>query len=151
MTFRGFTLIEMLITVGIILVVAGLSIPFLFSYSVSGDVTTYANDIERTLRRAQLQSINGYTGMPWGVYFDEAQNKMVIFQGSEYVSRDPHYDQEITYSPALNVVPTFGAEIYFSVYSGTPSATGTVTVTSTEALFIKTIKINELGIIDAPN
>ncbi len=151
MSSRGFTLIEMVIVVGIILVVAGLSIPFLFSYQVTSEVATYANDVERTLRRAQLQAINGYHGTSWGVYFDNNQKQFIIFQGNSYTSRDQNYDQEIDYPNAFNIASTFGQEIYFAVYSGLPSLAGTVTVTSSESLFSKSIIVNELGVINANN
>ena len=148
MLSRGFTLIEMLIVIGVILVVAGLSIPFLFSYQASSEVVVYSNNIERTLRRAQLQAINGYQAEGWGVYFDNSEKKFTIFKGDDYSGRDKQYDQEITYSESLNIFSTFGNEIYFNLYSGVPSVTGTVTVTSTEALFIHSVVVNQLGIIN---
>jgi len=127
---RGFTLIELLIVIGIFVIVGALSAPFLQSFQVSSDLYTHAYTINKTLRRAQQQAIIGKNGSSWGVYFDNGAKKFVLFKGQDYLTRDQSFDQEIEYPQSFSVSTDFGDEVYFFLYSGQPSITGTTTITS---------------------
>lgn len=143
---RGFTLIELILVIAISVIVAGLSIPFLQSFGVSTDTRTHALTINRTLRRAQQQAMSGQVDASWGVYFDTTGNEIILYQGDNYVARDTDYDQSTILEGGLTLSNTFGDDINFAVYSGTPSVSGTATITSqNNEVFI--ISVTSLGII----
>ena len=127
---RGFTLIELLVVIAILGIIAGLSIPFFQTLQVSSDLYTYADTISKTLRRAQQQAIIGQHDSSWGVYFNNGQKIFVLFKGDNYNTREQEYDQQSEYPQTFNVSTDFADEIFFSLYSGLPSAAGVVTITS---------------------
>lgn len=143
---EGFTLIELALVLGIFAAVAVLSMPFLQSFQVSSDLYSYVNDLNATLRRAQQQAVNGLNNSSWGVYFDSSGKKIILFKGESYTTRDQPYDQETSYPEIFNISPSFGNEIYFSLYSGQPSVSGLVTMTGPNN-GIKTISVSDFGLI----
>ena len=128
----GFTLIELLIVIGILVIVSGLSVPFLQTFQVSSDLYTHANTVTQILRRAQRQAVVGLNSSDWGVYFNNGNKKFILFKGEDYVTRDMAYDQETDYPKVFNIATDFGDEIYFSLYSGRPSVVGNITVVSSD-------------------
>ena len=142
---RGFTLVELLIVIAILGIVGGLSVPFIQSFQVSSDLATHSNTIARTLRRAQMQAITGLDSQSWGVYFDSAGKKLILFQGDDFATRDQSLDQQLDYSESFSVSTDFSDEIYFVIYSGSPSVSGVVIVASLNDS--KNISIDSFGLI----
>ena len=147
---KGFTLIELLIVIGILAIVAVFSLPFLQTFQVSSDLNTYVNTIQKTLRRAQHQSIAGQYNSSWGVYFDNGTKVFVLFKGDDYAVRDQEFDQPTDYPEIFNITTDFGDEIYFTQYNGQPSAVGTVTMTNPNNES-KIISIDSFGLIQINN
>lgn len=144
---RGFTLIELIIVLGILVVVSALAIPFTQTFRVSSDLNTHTNTILQTLQRAQQLAITGQNSSAWGVYFDDNNKKFVMFKGIDYATRDTEYDQESDYADIFIVNTDFGGEIYFALFSGTPSVSGTTTITSVNN-DIQYITIKNFGLIE---
>lgn len=147
---RGFTLIELLIVMAILAVAAALSVPFIQTFQVSSDLYTNLDTINQTLRRAQYQAMTGQNSAAWGVYFNTAGKNIVLFQGDSYAARDQSYDQATEYADIFSITTDFSDEIYFSLYSGQPSASGTVTIASPNN-DSKDITINNFGLIQISN
>jgi len=143
---RGFTLIELLIVIGILAIVAVFSLPFLQTFQVSSDLNTYVNTVQKTLRRAHLQSIAGQNNDSWGVYFDTPAKKFILFKGSDYSTREQDYDIETEYPEIFSIATDFGNEIYFTQYSGQPSLVGTVILSGPNNKS-ESISINDIGLI----
>lgn len=143
---KGFTLIELIVVIGIFTIVSALSVPFIQSFQTSSNLHTHANTIVRTLRRAQQQAIAGRDDSSWGVYFDSSNNQFLMFLGDDYATRDEDYDQETEYSNIFIIDTDFGNEIYFSIYSGQPSEAGTITISSPNNQS-KVISIGSLGMV----
>lgn len=147
---RGFTLIELIIILGILALTSVLAIPFIQSFQVSSDLLTHTQNLTQTLRRARQQAIFGQNNSNWGVYFDNSGKSFILFKGENFTSRDQDYDQKIDYPAIFNVNPDFGNEIYFSLYTGQPSVNGTVTISSPNNAS-KDIIINNSGLIEINN
>ncbi|OGY45138.1 MAG: hypothetical protein A2729_00075 [Candidatus Buchananbacteria bacterium RIFCSPHIGHO2_01_FULL_39_14] len=146
----GFTIVEILIILGVLAIVATLSLPFIQSFQVSSDLTTYSEQLTQTLRRAQQKAMAGQNNSAWGVYFNNGQKKVILFKGVDYGSRDSDFDEEISYPPSFSVNTDFSGLIFFNLYRSSPSVGGIVTITS-QNNESKNITINELGIIQLIN
>lgn len=144
---RGFTLIELILVVALMALIGGMSAPFFQSFQVSSDLYTYTDTITRTLRRAQVQSIAGQNANSWGVYFDTAANTITLFYGNSYAIRDQSYDEVTKVPNSFDFTTTFSDEIFFTIYSGSPSSVGSVTLTDQNG-GSETVTINTLGLID---
>lgn len=119
---QGFTLIEILIVISMILFLFGLSLPVYQSMMFGSEVENANKILVSTLRRAQTQSTAGLDDSKWGVYVTSTH--VILFKGDTYATRDTTADTSYTFPAALAVSgPT---EIVFTKRYGTPSTTGTI-------------------------
>ena len=139
----GFTLMEILLSVAIIAIIAGTSIPIYQSFQVRNDLDVVANSIVQTLRRAQVLSQSSDGDSSWGVYIQSTST--VLFKGSSYALRTSALD-EIFEVPG-SLTPTGVLEIVFTKFTGEPQVTGTTTLTSTTNE-TRNIYINSKGMIN---
>ncbi len=147
---RGFTLIELIIVLVVLAIVSVLAIPFIQSFQVSSDLYTYTDTVTQTLRRAQQQALVGQNSSAWGVYFDTGNRQFILFKGENFSARDQDYDQKFDYPQIFSLNTNFGDEIYFSLYSGQPSVSGSVTINDANNN-TKTILIDDYGKIQTSN
>jgi len=125
---HGFTLVELLVVLAILVIVAALAIPFVYSWQTSSDLYTDADTLTQILRRARHQAVTGQNQKAWGVYFDSANHQFILFAGGSFSSRETEFDQAFDYPESFNLTTDFGEEIYFSAYTGQASASGMVTL-----------------------
>jgi prepilin-type N-terminal cleavage/methylation domain-containing protein len=139
---RGFTLIEMLLSVGIIALLAGLSLPVYQSFHTRNELDITTQSLTNALRRAQVYARSGFGDSGWGVSVQSGA--VTLFKGSTFVSRDTSYDEITIVSPTTSVSGL--SEVLFSKLSGAPSTTGSVTLTNTnnEA---RTVTLNAKGMV----
>lgn len=138
----GFTLLEVLLSVAIIGILAGLGTPIYQSFQVRNDLDIAGNTIAGSLRRAQVlsQGVDGDT--TWGLYVQSGE--ITLFQGSSYASRDVDFD-EVFILPA-SIIPSGISEIVYNKFTGEPQITGTIILTS-NSNETRNITINEKGTI----
>lgn len=141
---KGFTLIELLLTVALFSVVAGMSLPISYTWITNNDATILTATIAQSLRRAQILAQSGMEDGAWGLYIDADANKLTIFQGQDYVSREVVSDEIFDFSPNVSISGL--NEIVFSKQTGEPSATGDIIV-STSQNDDHNISINEAGLV----
>ena len=130
---RGFTLIELMIVIGIIAVLGIVSLISLRGSKNMADLTGTAKLVASSLRQAQSQSVSGYQGVPWGVHFDNATNTTPFFAlfYSSYatttvVSRYA-LPLDVQFS-ASSVSPGSFVNVIFASISGIPSASTSITL-----------------------
>ena len=96
---KGFTLIEVLIAIGIIFFLGGmglfLSMDFYRTFSFRSD----NNTVVSILHKARMQALsnidlNDAGGKDHGVHYDAVTHQMTIFEGSSYGS-EPAQDEDI--------------------------------------------------------
>ena len=127
---RGFTLLEVLVVIGLFAVAAGLVLS-IGSHSHSG--FNAEDDIDlvlATLQKARSQSMNGVCigigcvgAVAHGVQVDP--HALVLFQGSTYDAADTANEYIQTESAATNLS---GNTIIFMPLSGQTNATSTITI-----------------------
>ena len=123
---RGFTLVEMLLSVAIIAMMAGLSLPIYQSFQNRNELDITAQNLASAMRRAQTYSRGMSGDSQWGVAVQSGA--ITLFKGATYAGRDATYDEVSTVSSSTGVSGL--GEISFAKLSGAPSTSGTVTFTN---------------------
>ena len=136
----GFTLIEMMLSVAVIAIIGGISVPIYQSFQVRNDLDIAAVTTAQSLRRAQVlaEAVDGDTS--WGVEIQSGN--ITVFKGVSYASRDTNYD-EVSDVPT-SITSSGLSEVVFTKFTGLPASTGTITLTS-NANETRTITINAKG------
>ncbi len=138
----GFTLIEALLSVAIIGILAGVSLPVYLSFQNRNDLDLAAQSIAETLRRAETYSRGVQGDAQWGVAIRPTY--ITLFKGTSYAARIASYDEN-TSLPATVTVGGL-SDIPFTKWSGAPTSTGTITLTSTAGS--RSVVINAKGMVD---
>lgn len=140
---RGFTLVEMLLSVGIIAILTGLSVPVYATFAARNDLDLNHQSTAQALRRAQTYARAVEGDSQWGVSIQS--NQTVLFKGASYATRDAGFDETTSFGPG--VTSTTG-EIVFAKLSGAPSTTGGVTLTQTSTNDTRTVNLNAKGMVE---
>jgi len=80
MNKKGFSLIELLMVIAILAILSSGVVIWFLGYQREAELGSTAKTIVNTLRDAQSRSINGKDFKSWGVYFDNLNNKFVLFR-----------------------------------------------------------------------
>ncbi len=139
----GFTLPEVLLSLALLSIIGGMSIPMYRMFLVRDDLDIAATTLAQSLRRAQALSESGDGDTTWGVHV--GVGSILVYKGASYVSRDSTFDENT--SIPTTIVPAGLSDIAFSKITGLPNATGTFTLTS-QANETRTTTINEKGMVD---
>jgi len=113
---NGFTLLEILIVVGIIAVLMSLSLPLGLDFYRGQQLETQSQEIVQTLRRAQLKAMSVEDDSSFGVYFTD--DNYTLFKGSSYTTREFQYDEVFNLSLILTLSGL--SEVVFSKLEGAP-------------------------------
>jgi len=113
---KGFTLIEILLVVGILMILAILTLPITFDFYRSQQLNTYAQELTQTLRRAQLKAMSVESGSSFGVYLTD--DNYTLFKGSSFENRDLQYD-EVFDLPQIITISGI-KEVVFLKFEGIP-------------------------------
>lgn len=143
MNNKGFTLIEVMLSLAIIAIIAGMSVPIYQSFQVKNDLDIAATTIAQTFRRAEMLAQASAGDSSWGVH--AGSGRIVLFQGTSYATRNSAYD-EISDLP-LDITATGTTEFIAAHFTGYPVTAGTLTLTST-ANETRTITINNYGMVE---
>lgn len=120
----GFALIELILVVGIIGAVTGLSVPLYRDYQIRNDLNLATEQVTQGLARARLLAQSGEDDDGWGFYVPAG----ILYKGSAYADRDPTYDE--TYPMPSTIATTGLTEVAYGKLSGQPSTTGSITLTA---------------------
>lgn len=140
---RGFTLLEVLLSVAIISVITGLSLPVLTSFNNRNDLDITTQRVVSQFRRAQTYSRGVNGDSQWGVHIQAGS--AILYKGATYAGRDTAYDEE-TIIPATFSI-TGISDVVYSKLAGAPSQTGSITLTNTISNEARTITINAKGMV----
>ncbi len=143
---NGFTLIEVLIVIGIIIILSATTLPLYSNLQISSQLNDGNLLIIQTLRTAREKSLVGYNDSSYGVKF--LSNSFILYQGSSYATRNSFYDRITELSPVLSISTTLtNDEINFSKGLGEPNNIGTI-ILSHNSGGEREIFINSLGKIE---
>ncbi|MBU0614014.1 hypothetical protein KJ766_01870 [Patescibacteria group bacterium] len=116
-------MLEMLLSVAIIGILAGMGAVVMRSFQLNDNVSVAASIAGQAMRQAQVRSMSGDGDSTWGVFIQEGE--IIIFKGDSYAGRDADYDESFSINTALVVSGT--SEIVFESVTGLPSTTTVIT------------------------
>lgn len=131
---EGFTLIEILIVITILIIMTVMAVPYFYSFQKKADLDSSAEKIISIIRIAQNKTRASEQGSQWGVRFennsDPNPDKYILFKGSSYISADE------TYSLSGNIEiydislagGGSGIDIIFNKLSGGTSQDGSISI-----------------------
>lgn len=140
---KGFTLLELLLSLALIAILAVIAIPFYLSYQTQNDFHIAVESTVQSLRRAQALSRAGEGDSAWGVHLSSGQ--VTLFKGVEFTLRDPEFDE--TYSFPTNITLTGVDEFVFAKLSGLPDASGSINLESPRH-DLASVVVNSWGMVD---
>lgn len=140
---KGFALLELLLSIAVVAILSGLSVPVYQSFQVKNDLDVAVNTVAQGLRRAQVssQSVDGDIG--WGV--NVGNSTIIVFKGSSFISRDSTFDE--VFDLPSTITPSGLQEIVFNKFSGLPQSSGTITLFSSISE-TKTLTVNGKGMVE---
>jgi len=141
---KGFTLLEVLLSIAIISGMAAFSIPVYQSFQVKNDLDLAVSKTIQTLGRAQMLSQGVDGDVTWGIKIQTGS--ITLFKGISFNTRDVSFDEISVISQSITLAPLSLNEIIFNKLSGEPQSQGTITLTSTNNE-TKTITINAKGFV----
>jgi type II secretory pathway pseudopilin PulG len=139
---KGITLIEIVLTMAIITILAGLATPFYMTVQTKNDFEITVSTTAHKIRRAQFLAQSGDKDSDWGISI--ANEEITLFVGENYTSRNSNYDEIYLLPPTIEVSGL--TELIFNKTTGIPKDTGTITFTS-NLNETRNITINTKGII----
>lgn len=140
---KGFTLLEILLSIALIAILAGFSIPVYQSFQVKNDLDVATNIVAQSLRRAQSLSRSQDGDISWGVKIQTGS--ITLFKGTNYATRDSAFDE--LFNMPQTITPSGLGEIVFTKFSGDPQSTGNIVLNST-INETKNITINSKGMVN---
>lgn len=149
---RGYTLIEVLLVIGIIALLLATSVPFYQIAFTKGDLDTNASKLLTNIRFAQAMSMNGLENDVYGIHLDSSSlpQQYTLFKGTTFNPSET-YNQTFELSSQISIedlnLNGGGSDILFSEFSGETINYGTITLGDRSGNQ-RVILINEIGMID---
>lgn len=138
---KAFTLLEVLLTVSILVLSAGVMSPIYFSAKNKEDLSSSVDMVVSSLRRAQALSIGGQHDTSWGVKV--LNGNIIVFSGSDFLSRNSAFDEKILTNK--NVIVSGNNEFVFDKITGSTSDFGSMVLSLKSNS--STISVNKRGIV----
>ncbi len=128
---KGFTLIEILLTLGILAVVSTIGLVSLSNFNKDKALDAEVGKVLSLISKARSYTLSAREGSAYGVHFEE--KRVVLFKGLTY-SSGTATNQIQALNAEVKIANTSlsggGNEVLFSRLSGATTQSGTITLTS---------------------
>lgn len=146
---KAFTLIEILISIGILSIILGISLTTFKAITKQQNLDRDVEAAGSYILRARNQTITGEDNSQYGIHF--SSTSVTLFKGTTYVAASStnlefNFNNR-TYLYSSNLTGST-SDVYFKKLSGAPSATGTVIYRLGGETAQKTIYIYGSGLIE---
>ncbi len=151
---KSFTLIEVLVIIGIMVILMVLALPAYRSFQNESDLNNSTEEIINTLRMAQNKTLASEGASQYGVYFDTSiPYRVIMFKGENYNTRDSSFDRtnKLPDNIEIYAINLAGgeSEVIFDRINGETSQSGNVGLRLiNNPLKTKTIYIENSGQIN---
>jgi prepilin-type N-terminal cleavage/methylation domain-containing protein len=140
----GFTLVEILLTITLVVVITGFSLPFFRETLLKNDLDTSALIIAHSLRRAETLAIGSKYDNNWGVILEPGT--VTIYSLDAIGNRITENDEPTSLPTTINFSGL--TNVVFNKFSGVPVTTGTITLINEASNESKNITISETGLVE---
>jgi len=137
----GFTIIELLLVIALMITIAAFSTPFYARFLTQNSVSTVRDQLTSHLRRAQMNAMMGKNNGPWGVTY--VSPKLILFQGTSYATRTTALDESFIVNPSISISGL--GELIYTKTTGLPNASASITISGTGSS--KTISVSNQGVV----
>ena len=135
---QGFTLIELILVIGLVAVIGATASPFLSNFILRNNYETTTDKLVSSLRKAQQYSIQGKQDSVWGACL--SANVIRLYRGS---CAAPIFAEDFDVPSTITI--TGFTDTTFSRLRGEPSTALAITLTS--AIGTKAVTVNAAGMI----
>jgi prepilin-type N-terminal cleavage/methylation domain-containing protein len=139
---RGFTLVEMLLSMAIITLLIGLALPIYQGFQNRNDLAGTTQSVVETLRRAESYARSANADSQWGVNFQAGS--VTLFSGTSYAGRNTAYDEVLSVPSTITF--SYSGDVLFSKLTGFPTATLSQTLSGNGST--KVVTMNAKGMVD---
>jgi type II secretory pathway pseudopilin PulG len=137
----GFTAIEMVMTVGLMSMTAGLVVPMVREYQMYTDIDTASQHLVQAIRTAELQSQSGKFDTAWGVYVPDG----ILFAGESYALRNDDHDSVFVIPQNISIHgPT---ELSFARITGFPKNAEDICIESEVSNGHRILSMDQYGLV----
>jgi len=140
---RGFTLIEVLLSVTIISTMVGLSLPMYHAYNNRNDLDLTSQAVAEMMRRAMTYSRGMRLDDSWAVHIETSS--ATLFKGVAYATRDVSFDETTTIPSSFTVSGLL--DVSFAKLTGLPSTTGATTISIPGTTESRSVMLNGEGVV----
>jgi len=146
---KGFTIIELVLVLTIIVVLIGLSVGYYMNSQIRMDVNSEASNVVHYLRLTQSNAASGLNNSKHGIHFESGY--YVIFKGNSY---DPNSTANFRINlPSTMIINNMalnggGHDVIFSKTDGTTTNYGSISVYSAKINKAVQITISQIGTIN---
>ncbi|MBP6949051.1 MAG: prepilin-type N-terminal cleavage/methylation domain-containing protein [Candidatus Pacebacteria bacterium] len=140
---RGFTLLEMALSISILGIIFAMSGPLYRVFMVRNDLDITVSTMVQNLRRAQTLSQVADGDSEWGVHV--ATGSILLYKGFNYALRNEAFDENTEIPTNISVSGLL--TITYQKKTGIPQSVGTTTFTSVTNE-TRNVTINQKGMVD---
>lgn len=146
---RGFTLIEVLIVIAVIVILVSMSTGAFVQFYAGNILESETQKVQTILVDARAQTLLSKEDTNYGVHFES--NKVILFKGNTYSAVDPD-NEELILSSRVSLTTNIvggGSDIIYRRLTGNVVANGTTTISlvSDSNRFIDLV-IEKTGIVE---
>lgn len=116
---KGFTLVELLVSMGILVVLLGVTTPFILHFYRRYQIDTERMLLVSLFRQARTMSLDGQGRKDHGVFIDT--NQYTVYEGSSYVTRDQSKDQVFGRNDTITITGPSEFDLPFRSLNGKSS------------------------------
>ncbi len=149
--FKGISLIEILVIFAGLGLLVAIVMPQFYNIRKNQVLKSAVGDVLSTVNKARSRTLASMNSSTYGVHFQS--DKVIIFKGTIFSALDVNNETINIFSPASITNVTLGGvsdvvgDLYFNRIYGTPSTTGTVTISTGSSS--KILTINQSGNISS--
>ena len=138
----GFTLMEMIIAIGIFVVILWFGAILDISSYRQNSIRAERDNVVALLSRARSEALSNLNQSNHGLFLG-GSSQYVVYQGANYASRNPTYDEDY---PSSGDTISGLSDVNFNNLDGSSNASGTITIS--DGINSYNVYINYEGRID---